>query len=157
MDIQKVRFNENKRPFVSFIVKTGNWKGKEVKMFGKIKNCIKCNKEFFAPDTYSKRGGAKFCSPHCSNSYHPDNLNGRWKGGIKKRPDGYIRILIPQTNKYEYEHRIVVQSFRKKPLDKNEVVHHINGNTSDNRIENLTVMRRVDHMQMHKAMNKSQC
>ncbi|NQE38520.1 HNH endonuclease signature motif containing protein [Microcoleus asticus] len=37
----------------------------------------------------------------------------------------------------------------------NEVVHHINGDRTDNRIDNLAVMRHVDHMAQHSKERSS--
>lgn len=37
----------------------------------------------------------------------------------------------------------------KRSLAKDEVVHHKNGNKTDNRPENLEVMTRAQHMRLH--------
>ena len=36
-----------------------------------------------------------------------------------------------------------------RKLSTDEIVHHINGNCSDNRIENLKVMSQLEHMRLH--------
>jgi uncharacterized protein (DUF1330 family) len=77
--------------------------------------------------------------------------NGRWKGGIHYRKDGYILIRIPNRDKnstgkgYELKHRLVMAKHLKRPLLRSEIVHHINGNKSDNRIKNLKVMTQSEH------------
>ncbi len=38
-------------------------------------------------------------------------------------------------------------------LDRDEVVHHINGNGRDNRIENLVLMKRSEHIRRHNLKN----
>ena len=43
------------------------------------------------------------------------------------------------------EHRHIMQKFLSKKLKRNEVVHHINGNKKDNRIENLEVQKLSIH------------
>lgn len=46
-------------------------------------------------------------------------------------------------------HRHLMEENLKRKLTFNEVVHHINGDKFDNRIENLEVVSRSEHMKMH--------
>lgn len=47
------------------------------------------------------------------------------------------------------EHRFVMQNHLGRKLLQNECVHHINGNTRDNRLENLQIMTRSEHTKYH--------
>lgn len=58
---------------------------------------------------------------------------------------GYVRIY--GTN--EYEHRHIAKNVLKRDFLRNEVVHHINGKRSDNRIKNLCVMDKDQHELFH--------
>ena len=68
-----------------------------------------------------------------------------WKGGKHIR-NGYVFVSITKdspyssmaiSNGYVMEHRLVMAQHLKRPLEPHETVHHINGDTQDNRIENL--------------------
>jgi hypothetical protein len=70
----------------------------------------------------------------------------------------YNYALVPghpnaTVNGYVLEHRIHCENHLKRLLSKNEVVHHINGNKKDNRIENLQVLDAIEHVRLHGLMH----
>lgn len=68
---------------------------------------------------------------------------GNWKGGRIKR-GGYIYIKAPThpfsgKQGYVAEHRLIMEKSIGRTLQKTEVVHHANGDITDNRLENLVL------------------
>jgi hypothetical protein len=68
------------------------------------------------------------------------------RGGRITNNQGYVLILVPPDDPlasmrtktgYILEHRLVMAEKLGRALTPKETVHHINGNVSDNRIENL--------------------
>lgn len=62
----------------------------------------------------------------------------------------HYRGIKVNGKKIDY-HRHIMQEHLGRELSRNEVVHHINGNKHDNRIENLKVMTRGEHARLHLA------
>ena len=78
----------------------------------------------------------------------------RWYNGYKMvyHPE-YEGSIKAGTNKgYIYEHRYVMELHIGRVLRKDEVVHHIDFNRSNNDLPNLRLMSRVEHSKLHSDM-----
>lgn len=73
---------------------------------------------------------------------------GAGQGWIESKK-GYRAIRVDGQFKREHVH-IAETRILGRPLAKNEVVHHINHVRADNRIENLVVMLKTDHDELHR-------
>lgn len=77
-----------------------------------------------------------------------------WNGGIRKTQTGYIQILMPDhpradTAGYVMQHILVFEEHTGISVPTNCAIHHLNGNKSDNRIENLCLMDKIAHTVFH--------
>ena len=83
-----------------------------------------------------------------------------WKGGKILDVNGYILIKtrdhpFANVNGYIFEHRFIMEKHIGRYLSPEEVVHHINGIVTDNRIENLRLFKNdSEHMSFHKTNTK---
>ena len=82
------------------------------------------------------------------------NCNAHWKGGRMTDERGYIFIKCPNhpfrdNCNYVREQRLVMERALGRYLQPNEIVHHLNHNPSDNRIENLMLMSPSKHTSLH--------
>jgi len=113
------------------------------------------NRNYSVIQTAAYRLGLKKTSEAKKNHYIVANLgrkNPYWKGGIKIQEE-YIKILI-RDNKYILQHRLIMENYLGRKLTKDEIVHHINGIKTDNRIENLKLMTNSEHTILHHTGSK---
>lgn len=104
---------------------------RKLKVYGQVvQHCLKRNKI----KINSKRKSILKGTDHHS-----------WKGG-RRLQKGYVQVQAlghpnaRPSDGYIYEHRLVMSQKLGRPLGEEEIVHHINGDTLDNRIENLELI-----------------
>ena len=86
------------------------------------------------------------------NSCNYNGMNGY--GHTKTQNRGYVLAYAPKhphahSDGYVMLHTVVMERAIGRYLMPNEVVHHINHDRQDNRLENLFLMDKKDHMSMH--------
>lgn len=140
--------------------------------------CKTCGKKFYVWFSRLKKAIPKYCSAKCYGKYLKNQTpwnkgisakedqrlatgkrhgmygkkSPRWTGG-RFMDQGYVFIWQPShpfnQRGYMREHRVVAESKLGRYLAEEEVVHHINGIKTDNRIENLQVMSASEHSKLH--------
>jgi hypothetical protein len=114
------------------------------------KFCITCGNKI----SNRIRKTTKYCSLRCIHLGKKREQASHWKGGRIKEKRGYILIHMPEhpfaVNKYIPEHRLIMEKHLGRYLKHNEIVHHKNHITDDNRIENLMLCSNiVSHRWVH--------
>jgi hypothetical protein len=136
-------------------------------------SCEYCGKERWVLLKDWKRGEGKHCHAcgckhqrHNPESTHWGKDNPNWKGGKMTDKNGYTMILInPQDpfysmagskgtqtrQRYIREHRLVMAQALNRLLSPKEIVHHIDGNPSNNKLGNLELCDAGNHKLSYRA------
>jgi hypothetical protein len=60
---------------------------------------------------------------------------------------------IGSQGRYAREHKLIIEKHIGRPLEKGEVIHHVNGRKLDNRIENLCLCDgQTEHINIHNQL-----
>ena len=124
-----------------------------------ITNCLICGHEI---SSYPSRQ-RKTCGMDCKSIYQSRKMSGKnnpaYKGGTsvysngKKRATSYSqRYIIGGIKKPEHRH--IVEMVLGRLLVRSESVHHINGDSMDNRRGNLLLCSTVYHIWIHNNMSR---
>ena len=108
----------------------------------------------FRPRADASPGRGRFCGRTCANKYRR-SLRLPWGEDGHKFVDRYVMVRMSshpaaKATGYVYEHRLVMEQQLGRYLKPSEHVHHINGDRTDNRIENLELMTAPEHLLEHR-------
>lgn len=94
-------------------------------------------------------------------TFQKGKLNPRYgmKGKRRIVKSGYICLYIPKHPNstslgYIPEHRLIMEKKIGRYLKSGELVHHIDGNRSNNKLENLKIITKSEHMKLHSKEKK---
>ena len=127
---------------------------------GREKGCYRKTQKFCSKKCFGRRVVSKNTRDKIGKANAISMLGRRgeksnaWKGGKYMDGCGYILIHAPDhancnSRGYVKEHRLIMEAKIGRILKKTEVVHHINGDKKDNRIENLVVTNKHDHLSIY--------
>lgn len=104
--------------------------------------CAFCGKDIIKKKCLIKGFAKSFCNKKCESMFGNLGENTELKGSYVCTK-GYDNRKV--NGKYVGLHRIVMSRHLGRPLLKSEIVHHMNGNRRDNRLENLCIVSNSTH------------
>lgn len=87
--------------------------------------------------------------------------NPNWRGGRRVKRSGYVEVYCPEhpnanKRKCVYEHQLVMEKAIGRYIAPGEVIHHIDGNKSNNDISNLLLLANSEHAKLHVKLKKKE-
>jgi hypothetical protein len=68
---------------------------------------------------------------------------------VDRRGCKYVQIKVSPKGKWPYKHRWMMEQFLGRKLLRTELVHHINGDSLDNRYDNFHLVSHAQHNVIH--------
>ena len=113
---------------------------------------MKGKPSFFKGKKHSEESKKKMSES--AKGIHRGSLNGKWKGGKTISSQGYTLITLP-SGKRELEHRLVMEKMIGRKLRKEEEVHHIDFDKTNNHPDNLYLFENGAKHQSYHCILKS--
>jgi hypothetical protein len=104
-------------------------------------SCPACKKEF---RKYPDKTARTYCSRKCFDAVRHKNLP-KYKYPKKEKKNYKVKKI---NGKQIYYHRWIMEQHLGRKLVRSEVIHHINGDPHDNRIENLQLLTQSEHIKL---------
>jgi hypothetical protein len=120
---------------------------------GDTRECLVCQKNFYVPKYRIKNGKVKYCSRSCLAKNHLPQY-AQYKFQKTGRPHHTYKYIIVDGKRVR-EHRYLMEKYLGRKLETWEHVHHINGDSLDNRLENLAVLSNSEHQKEEHKFRKS--
>ena len=111
---------------------------------GVNKICTCCGASYYVPPYRAEK--AKYCSRSCLAKVHLEQFSHLRFQPANKPKHTYKTVTI--NGKQVRAHRHLMAQHLGRKLESWEHVHHINGDSHDNRIENLIVLSNAEHQKV---------
>lgn len=125
--------------------------------WGKTLQCTSCPSTFYINHRNVSQRVTSLCS-QCFRQYAIARIIEQNKAsaeGFTVSQKGYKYVTdFSQKHKYKFEHRKIMEEHVQRPLTKEEVVHHIDGDKSNNNISNLYLTTAKEHAYAHASLER---
>ena len=125
--------------------------------YGKWFKCSSCGLDFYINHRNVSQRKTTLCK-ECVKPYVAKIITLRNKEratGITYHDKGYQYVWDPTSpHKYKFAHRKIMEEYIGRKLTTEEVIHHIDGDKLNNKLENLVLATKRDHGLMHGSLER---
>lgn len=168
--LKTVTINGIKQEVLYRVVRAGNNFHPQI-----LRRCGECGKEEWIFRCNAFKENVTGLCRHCSSVLSVEKMNlirttakgtqcGRYKKGYYISHNGYRYVSLHSEHPLRSmagskrsvgQHRLIMAEHLGRILSRHEIVHHKNGDKEDNRLENLEILNRAKHMDIHREEIRS--
>jgi len=122
--------------------------------------CAQCGTPLYYYPSQIAKSDQHFCDRHCLGKWHSLQTGTKamhWRGGTR-RDRQRIMWHLPwhprAINGYIYRYTLIAEWKLGRRLRDGEIVHHIDGDQTNDHPDNLEVMTQSDHARRHFTLNR---